>query len=400
MMCLILAGYNLNRIPSHPGKEHFWTMDAHTAILIVAASERDANLYYATRFLAPDSFVFIQTAAQKILLMSDLEIDRAKQQATVDLVLSHSAYDKQLKDRGMTEPKGADIIKAVLDEFGITDLIVPTTFGIELADALRERGFRISTRKEPFYPERAIKSPEEVQSVLDTMRATEAAIGHAVEVIGASDIHQGHLYYEGHALTSEFIKKLINVKLMENDCIAQHTIVACGDDACDPHNEGSGPFRAHEPIVMDVFPKSSKTGYYADITRTVVKGKPSDALRRVYDTVLQGQELGLQMVTAGASGKAIHAAIQDLFERAGYHTGVINERVQGFFHGTGHGVGLEIHEPPRISRVDDTLRPGHVVTVEPGLYYIGVGGVRIEDTVLVTSDGHENLTAFPKQFEV
>jgi Xaa-Pro aminopeptidase len=375
-------------------------MDAHTAILIVAASERDANLYYATRFLAPDSFVFIQTATQKMLLMSDLEIDRARQQATVDTVLSSSAYDKKLKDQGMSEPKSADVIKAVLDEYGLTDLIVPTNFGVDLADALRERGFRISTRKEPFYPERAIKSTEEVQHVLHTMQATEDAMGHAVEVIRAADIHRAQLYHEGRPLTSEFIKKLINVKLMENDCIAQHTIVACGDDACDPHNEGSGPFRAHEPIVMDVFPKSSKTGYYADITRTVVKGKPSDALRRVYDMVLEGQELGLRMVRAGVSGKAIHSAIQELFEQAGYHTGVVDGRVQGFFHGTGHGVGLEIHEPPRVGRVDDTLQPGHVVTVEPGLYYLGIGGVRIEDTVVVTGDGYENLTTFPKQFEL
>ncbi len=332
--------------------------------------------------------------------MSDLEIDRAKQQATVDLVLSYSDFDKKLKDQGTAEPKAADVIKAVLDEFGVTNLIVPTNFGIDLADALRDRGFQISTRREPFYPERAIKSPGEVQHVLDTMRATEEAIGRAVEVIRAADVHDGQLYYEGQVLTSEFIKKLINVKLMENDCIAQHTIVACGDDACDPHNEGSGPFRAHQPIVMDVFPKSSKTGYYADITRTVVRGKPSDELRRVYDTVLQGQELGLEMVKAGASGKVIHSAIQDLFEHAGYHTGVINERVQGFFHGTGHGVGLEIHEPPRISRIDDSLQPGHVVTVEPGLYYLGIGGVRIEDTVVVTSDGYENLTTFPKRFEL
>jgi Xaa-Pro aminopeptidase len=300
----------------------------------------------------------------------------------------------------MIEPKVGDVIKAVLDEFGVTNLIVPTNFGVELADTLRDRGFQINTRREPFYPERAIKSPDEVQHVLDTMRATEEAIGHAVQVIRTAEIHQGQLYYEGEMLTSEFIKKLINVKLMENDCIAQHTIVACGDDACDPHNEGKGPFRAHQPIVMDVFPKSSKTGYYADITRTVVRGKPSDVLRRVYDTVLQGQELGLQMVKAGASGKAIHSAIQDLFEHAGYHTGVVNARVQGFFHGTGHGVGLEIHEPPRISRIDDTLQPGHVVTVEPGLYYLGIGGVRIEDTVVITSDGYDNLTSFPKQFEL
>jgi Xaa-Pro aminopeptidase len=375
-------------------------MDAHTALLIVAASERDANLYYATRFLAPDAFVFFQTAAQKVMLMSDLELDRAKAQAAVDLVLSYSAYEKTLKEQGMEEPKGADVLAAVLREFGITDLIVPTSFGVELADALRERGFRLSTRKEPFYPERAIKSPDEVHAIAATMRATEAALAQAIEVIRAADIHDGLLYYGGKPLTSEDIKKLINVKLMERDCIAQHTIVACGDDACDPHNEGSGPLRAHAAIVMDVFPKSSQTGYYADITRTVVKGTPSDALRRLYETVLEGQELGLRMVQAGASGKAIHAAIQQLFEHAGYQTGVIGGRMQGFFHSTGHGVGLEIHEPPSIGRRDDTLQPGHVVTVEPGLYYPGIGGVRIEDTVLVTEAGCENLTTFPKFFEV
>lgn len=381
-------------------KESSQIMDAHNALLMVTASERDANLYYATRFPAPDSFVFFQTPTQKVMLMNDLELDRAKAQATVDLVLSYSAFTQTLKDRGMSEPTGVDVMTAVLHEFGITDLIVPTSFGVELADALRERGFRLSTRKEPFYPERAIKSAEEVQQIAQTMRATEAALGHAIEVIRAADIFHDLLYYDGQPLTSEYIKKLINVKLMENDCVAQHTIVACGDDACDPHNEGSGPFRAHAAIVMDVFPKSSKTGYYADITRTVVKGTPSDTLRRVYDIVLEGQEMGLQMVKSGASGKAIHSAIQERFEAAGYKTGVIDERMQGFFHGTGHGVGLEIHEPPRLSRLDDTLQPGHVVTVEPGLYYLGIGGVRIEDTVLVTSNGCENLTTFPKFFEV
>ncbi|MGH8058215.1 MAG: M24 family metallopeptidase, partial [Candidatus Entotheonellia bacterium] len=361
-------------------------MDAHSAILFVAASERDANLFYATRFLAPDPFIFMQTASEKILLMNDLEIDRAKAQATVSRVLSSSEYDRKLKSQGMEHPTAADLISAVLQELVITDLIVPTSFGVELADALRERGYRLKTRKEPFFPERALKSPEEFQAIVQTMRATEEALGCAVEAIRASDIHNGQLYYEGHVLTSEFIKKLINVKLMENDCVAQHTIVACGDDACDPHNEGSGPFRAHEAIVMDVFPKSSRTGYFADISRTVVRGTPSDALRRVYDTVLEGQELGVRMVSEGASGKAIHSAIQDLFQGAGYETGLKDGRMQGFFHGTGHGVGLEIHESPRISRVDDTLQAGHVVTVEPGLYYLGIGGVRIEDTVLVTSE--------------
>lgn len=375
-------------------------MDAHSAVLFVAASERDANLYYATRFIAPDPFVFIQIGTEKILLMNDLELDRAKAQAAVSRVLSSSEYERKLKSQGVEQPTTVDLLSAALQDLGITDLIVPTSFGVELADTLRARGFRLQTRKEPFFPERAVKSSEEVEAIVRTMRATEAAIGHAVETIRASEIRDGYLYHQGQVLTSEFVKKLINVKLMEDDCVAQHTIVACGDDACDPHNEGSGPFRAHQPIVMDVFPKSSRTGYYADITRTVVKGTPSDALRRVYDMVLQGQELGVRMVKEGASGKAIHSAIQTMFEEAGYRTGVTDGRMQGFFHGTGHGVGLEIHESPRISRLDDTLRAGHIVTVEPGLYYLGIGGVRIEDTVLVTADGCDNFTTFPKAFEV
>ncbi|MBI3327972.1 MAG: aminopeptidase P family protein [Nitrospinae bacterium] len=375
-------------------------MDSQTAVLFVAASERDANLYYATRFLAPDPFIFMQTSTEKLLLMSDLELDRAKAQATVERVLSYSAYDRKLKDQGVAQPTAADVVSCLLQELAITDLIVSTHFGVELADALRERGYRLQTRKEPFFPERALKSAQEVQYVLETMRATEEALGHAIDAIRSSEIRHGQLYYQGQVLTSEYIKRLINVTLMEKECIAQHTIVACGDDACDPHQEGSGPLRPHQAIVFDVFPRSARTGYFADISRTVVKGEPSDALRRVYHTVLQGQELGLQMVKEGASGKAIHSTIVELFEREGYRTGVIDGRMQGYFHGTGHGVGLEIHEPPRISRLDDALQAGHVVTVEPGLYYLGIGGVRIEDTVVVTGEGCENLTSFPKQFEL
>jgi Xaa-Pro aminopeptidase len=194
----------------------------------------------------------------------------------------------------------------------------------------------------------------------------------------------------------EQLKKVINVSLMENDCVAQHTIVACGIDGVDPHNQGAGPIRPHESIVFDIFPRSSHTRYFADMTRTVVKGKASDGLRRMYDAVLAAQLRGIELIRESASGQAVHAEVARTLEARGFETGVMDGRMQGFFHGTGHGVGLDIHEPPRISKVDHPLRAGQVVTVEPGLYYSRWGAVRIEDLVVVETAGCRNLTHAPK----
>ncbi|MEK7350753.1 MAG: M24 family metallopeptidase, partial [Nitrospirota bacterium] len=180
----------------------------------------------------------------------------------------------------------------------------------------------------------------------------------------------------------------------------QHTIVAGGEQACDPHNEGSGPLPAHRSIIFDVFPRSATNRYFADMSRTVVRGTPSPELKRLYQTVLDAQEEAITKIKDGADGKRIHQGILRRFEKAGYQTGLVNGRMQGYFHGTGHGVGLDIHEMPRISRTGSLLQEGHVVTVEPGLYYPGLGAVRIEDMVLVTKDGCRNLTNSPKIFEL
>jgi Xaa-Pro aminopeptidase len=183
---------------------------------------------------------------------------------------------------------------------------------------------------------------------------------------------------------------------MENDCIAEHTIIACGEQGVDPHNQGRGPIRPNQGIIFDIFPRSSQSRYFADMTRTVVKGRAPDELRRLYDAVLASQLRGIELIRDGASGSAIHAEVNRTLEARGYMTGVVNGRNQGFFHGTGHGVGLDIHELPRISRLDCELRTGHVVTVEPGLYYPGRGAVRIEDMVLVEPEGCRNLTRSSK----
>jgi hypothetical protein len=166
-------------------------------------------------------------------------------------------------------------------------------------------------------------------------------------------------------------------------------------------NAAYGPLRANELIIIDIFPRSQKTGYFGDITRTVVRGRASEAARKLYDTVYQGQKIAFRKIRANAPTGDAHRAVQDFFEQQGYKTRRHHGRMEGFFHGTGHGLGLEIHESPRVGATSTgILKPGHVVTVEPGLYYPEIGGVRLEDVALVTNNGARNLTRFEKVLEI
>ena len=371
-----------------------------TATLFIAASETDSNLYYATRFIAPDPFIYLEVKGERLLVMSDLEVDRARHQATVDRVLSYSEVERRAKAQGMKDPGTIDVIHLLLQDAGLKEILVPSTFPFLHASRLQELGYRLRTKREPFYERRVVKSDEEVRHIEAAQRATETAVAAAHRELRRAEIRDQHLWLDGELLTSERIKKLINVALMECDCVAQHTIVAGGEQACDPHDEGSGPLPAHRSIIFDVFPRSADSRYFADMSRTVIRGHASPELVRLYQAVKDAQEEAIGKIRDGADGAVIHQGICDRFEKAGYKTGLVNGRMQGYFHGTGHGVGLDIHESPRISRTGSLLQEGHVVTVEPGLYYPGLGAVRIEDMVLVTKDGCRNLTNFPKVFEL
>jgi len=374
---------------------------APSNVLMIACSETDANIYYASGFLAPDPFVYLEAGGQSFLLMSDLELDRARTQSRVDQVLPYSDYETQAKSRGISSPVLADVVQLLMEEKGgLGPWRVPDNFPLAYGDALRARGQVLETKPEPFFEQRARKTEVEVVAIRQAQIAIESALDKAVERLRNAEIREGRLYFEGRPLTSEELRSRLHLDLMEDGCLGQHTIVSCGIDACDPHNEGRGPLRAHEAIIFDIFPRSIESRYFADMTRTFVKGRASDALKRLYDTVLEGQLLGISQVKNGAQGKAIHENILKLFERRGYETGLIDGRMQGFFHGTGHGIGLDIHEPPRISRRDDILQTGEVVTVEPGLYYPEIGAVRIEDMVLVEEQACRNLTTYPKYLEI
>ncbi len=376
-------------------------LDKGRARLIVAASEIDSNILYATSFFAPDPFIFFQHRGRKYLVMSDLELDRAKKQAKVHAVLSLSGYQRRLRNGGKANVTIVDVLGLIFKDRGVGSLLVPSNFPILLADRLRFSGFDVVVQKDPFFDDREIKTNGEVRKIRDSIRIAEVGLDAGIDALRRSRIGKdGYLYLYGRRLTSEAIKTVVNTAIMAEGWVPSHTIVASGNQCCDPHNEGYGPIKAHTSIVFDIFPRSQETGYFGDLSRTLVRGRASERLKEAYETVRQGQEIGFRLIRDGVNGHEVHRKILDLFQQQGFPTGKLNGRMQGFFHGTGHGLGLDIHEIPRIGGVESTLRTGHVVTVEPGLYYMGMGGVRLEDVVLVTPRGNRNLTHAAKFLEV
>ena len=370
-------------------------------LLIVADSDHDANMLYATGMFVPDPFIFLRLRGKDTIVMSDLEIDRARHQAPHCRVLSLSSYQKKLRARGIKQPGYAHIIQAILRERQISSVFVPQNFPLGLAVELQR--LRVSVRVKPdFFAERELKSPAEVKKISAALMMAEVGMAEAMQAIKSAKVSRDRrLMYHGAPLTSEKLRSIIDCAILQAGGLAAHTIVAGGKQGCDPHEAGHGQLFANELIIVDIFPRSQKTGYFGDITRTAVRGRASEAQRKLYDTVLRGQMLGFKKIRDGAATAEIHQAILGLFEQEGYKTGRSHGRMQGFFHGTGHGLGLEIHEAPRIgSSSRGVLKAGHVVTVEPGLYYPELGGVRIEDVALVTQRAPRNLTQFEKVLEL
>ncbi|HET9314799.1 MAG TPA: Xaa-Pro peptidase family protein [Vicinamibacteria bacterium] len=369
-------------------------------VLLYAASETDADILYPTGFFAPDPFLFVQKGRTRLLVMSDLERDRARNQARVDRVLAWSGFTRRIESSGR-KPTAAAVIALVLRDLKLKRVEVPRRFPLGLAMELDAAGVRLDLVDDPFWPERERKRPDEVRAVTEALRAAEAGLQAGLDALRACRVgRDGWLRRNGRKLTAEDLRAAVNTRIMAAGCVPAHTICAPGDQAVDPHEEGHGPIRAHTPVVMDIFPRSERTGYFGDLTRTVVRGRASEKLKEVYALVHEGVRLGHRRIRDGADGQAIHREIQALFDARGYRTGIKQGRMQGFFHGTGHGLGLEIHEAPSISTRPSTLRAGHTVTVEPGLYYLGLGGVRIEDVALVTKTGSRNLTRVPKFLEL
>lgn len=367
--------------------------------LMVAASEYDADMLYATKFWAPDPFIFLQRNGKRTLVLSELEIDRARKQAKADEFVSFNELEREVQGKAKEAPSYEKVLSHFLRKRGVRSTIVPASFALGYARELTANKIRLTATNGLFWPERETKSDQEIQMMSRALRITETGLARGVEVLKASKIGRGkRLRWRGNILTSEILRAEIDSAILRAGGIPNGTIVAGGDQACDPHERGFGPLYAGTLIILDVFPRDAKSGYFGDLTRTVVRGRARDAQRQLWETVKAGQALALKRVKAGVDGATIHKAIQDFFAKRGYRTEVRNGRQVGFFHGTGHGLGLEIHEYPRLQKV--TLKDRQVLTVEPGLYYPGIGGARQEDVVVVTKNGSWKLSRFPKQLEI
>src|SRR5215469_8260642 len=371
------------------------------ALLIVADSERDANMLYATGLFVPDPFIYLHFERRPLLVMSDLEIDRARASAPHCRVASLSEILRKVRRDGIKQPKYAHVIRHILREKKIRRVIVPDTFPFGLARELKKLGIKSKPRAN-FFPKREFKTADEVKKISAALIMAEVGMAEGMQALRHTKIgKRQELIYRGTPLTSERLRSIIDCAIMQVCGLAANTIVAGGKQACDPHERGFGLLRANKPIIIDIFPRSQKTGYFGDITRTVVRGRADEATRKLYDTVLRGQKIAFDKMRAKTKTSEIHKAVQDFFVKQGYKTGRRDGHMEGFFHGTGHGLGMEIHEAPRVGATSTgELKRGHVVTVEPGLYYPEIGGVRLEDVALVTGNGAKNLTRFEKTLEL
>jgi len=368
------------------------------ARLIVAPSDTDADMLYATRVFIGDPFIFLEQNGKRTLVLSDLEIDRAKRTAKADEFVMLSELEREVQGNDKKTPPYEKVLAHFLSKRCVKRAIVPANFPLAYAKELERDGVSLETSNGLFWPERETKTAEEIKMLGRALRITEAGMKRGIEILKASKPGPGKkLKWSGKPLTSEVLRAEIDSKILRAGGLPANTIVAGGDQACDPHERGHGPLYANSLIILDIFPRDA-TGYYGDMTRTVVRGQASEAQRKLWETVKAGQTLALKKIKAGVDGLSIHQAIQKLFADRGYPTEVRNGRRVGFFHGTGHGLGLEIHEYPRLQKV--TLKAGQALTVEPGLYYPGIGGARIEDVVIVERDGCRILSRFPKQLEI
>jgi Xaa-Pro aminopeptidase len=362
-------------------------------------------MLYFSRFHASDPYLAFRINGRRIGLSVPMEFARmVKESAYDDVLLLSEIRDgatKQFKLSNGIQPTSAQIVQHVAKIYGVKEFQIANRFPAGLAFELKEIGVKLKvTAPGDFLPERAIKTKEEIAALRKGNKASAAGHHAVAKTLEESTIRNGFVIHQGRKLTSERLREIISIAAFEHGAIAADTIAAGGDQACNCHEAGYGPIRANELIVVDIFPRRLEDGYWGDMTRTFLKGKANDAQRRLVRTVKRGLDLGIKAVKPGATGGAVQKVVDDFFEKEGYKTIRNSREPEGFFHAVGHAIGLEVHEEPVIrAKAKPKLKDGMVVTIEPGLYYRGLGGCRIEDVVHVVKGGCEKISSAPYKWE-
>ncbi len=377
------------------------------ARLIMAGSYDNADMLYATKFFVPDPFIFLLHEGRSTILLSDLEVGRGRRAAAVDEVIGLSEFTERHKKLLGRNPPLAKVAALFLHTRRVRRAVVPENFPLALSLGLARHGVTVTPPKKGlFWPQRLYKTPAEIAGLRRALEVTTAGMTRGLEVLAAAKpvggkraIPNAPLHWGNAPLTSERLRAEIDSAILYLGGAASNTIVAGGEQACDPHERGSGPLRAGELIIIDIFPRMTDTGFYGDLTRTVVKGRATDAQRKLWLTVQEGQRRAIAGVRSGADGHALHEGVKKFFKDQGFPTETREGCHVGFFHGMGHGLGLDLHEQPRYNHTR-SFETGTVFTVEPGLYYPGLGGVRLEDVVAVTPTGHDLLSHCEQRLEI
>lgn len=374
-----------------------------TIRLLYAASESSADLLYLAGVFVPDPFLVIIAQKKSYAVVSQLEFGRVAKQSKFDEVMLLETIRQKAADNlqiSLAEVGPGELMVYFAQRFAVKKIEVPADFPALYYARLFEAGYRIEVVEGAFFPKRGKKTDAEARAIRQGNAASAAGIRAAEAVLRAATIDGNRILHEGKTLTSERLRSIIDQACLEKGATAIHTIVAGGRQACDPHEGGHGALRPHELIIIDVFPRVQKTGYHGDMTRTFLKGKASPAQRALVKAVRNAQAAAMAQVKAGIKGDAVHAAAKKVFDKAGFVTERRKGGFVGFIHSTGHGLGLEVHEAPRVSKGAPKLKAGQVITVEPGLYYPEIGGCRIEDVVRVTKDGCEKLSSLHYRWEI
>ncbi len=374
-----------------------------SAILLFGDTYTEPNALYKTSFLAPDPVIVVDTGSHVTLWVSRLEYERARSEATVDTVrcTADTGAEKLLEKAGSEAGMWPELLLQIAREHGVLSFRVGATFPALLADRMRAEGITIHPTAGLYQQQRRIKSSAELEKMTRVENAAMAAVRKAIEVISSSTIRDGLLFGANGPLSGDDLTLVVEQSLLEAGCGTAGSITCGGPESSNPHARSSPRLRAGLPIVLDIYPFDKQHRYWGDMTRTVVRGKPTPEAEKMWQAVLDAQMAGLAAVHPGANGRDIHRRCCEVLAQHGFHSPVppysnINSAAS-FIHGTGHGIGLQVHEFPRIADVDVELLEGDLITIEPGLYDPAVGGVRIEDLVLVTSDGHRNLTPMEKR---
>jgi Xaa-Pro aminopeptidase len=374
-----------------------------TDVLIYADSMHDAAMRHEVPVPVPDPFLYIERDGDRHALVTSFEVSRLEPIGIIAHPYEEFGYDELLAQGLPRHEVLLQTMENAVEQLGVKEAVVPPFFPVGTADRLRAKGVELTPDREFFAERRRVKNETELEGIRKAQRGTEAAMAAAREMLRAAEASNGTVTLDGEPLTSERIKTRIIEVFNEHNLASDEMIVAIGGQAASGHDMGSGPIAPGQAIVIDLFPRDRQTGCYADMTRTFVVGEIPEELAEYHRLVHEALMKSMEAVKAGAQGREVYELVCDVFHEAGHPTQLSKQPgevlLSGFFHGLGHGVGLEVHEPPWLSRDPSQLVAGDVITLEPGLYREGFGGVRLEDLVLVTDNGAENLTDFPYDLE-